>query len=281
MGMLQDRMEHTMRLQHLSDKTIAAYVHHMRAFTCYFGVSPDQLGEEHVRQYLRYLFEEKRHSWSNVNQAYSALCYFYRQVLQRDWNVKNVPRPKTEKRLPVVLSKAEVQAILDAVEDFKLRTILVTIYSAGLRVSEAVRLRVRDIDSSQMQLRIEQGKGRKDRYTLLGQRNLELLREYYRRYRPDPNGWLFGGQKKGNWISVSAVQNAFKRARKKAGIHKPATVHTLRHSFATHLLEQNADVFTIKKLLGHSSLKTTSVYLHISRERLGQIVSPLDAGSGR
>lgn len=274
MGLLQDRMEDTMRLQHLSEKTIAAYVHHMRQYARYFGVSPARLGEDHVRQYLRYLFEDKKTSWSNVNQAYSALCYFYRQVLQREWNVKNVPRPKTEKRLPVVLSKVEVEAILNAVDDLRYRAILVTIYSAGLRVSEACQLRVSDIDSAQMQLRVEQGKGRKDRYTLLGQKNLELLRDYYRVYRP--GGWLFGGQKKGNWISVSAVQNAFKRAKKKAGITKPATVHTLRHSFATHLLEQNADVFTIKKLLGHTSLKTTSVYLHVSRERLGQIVSPLD-----
>ncbi len=277
MGMLKDRMEQSMQLRHLSERTIAAYLYHVREYTRYFGVSPDQLGEEQVRQYLLYLFEEKKVSWSSVNVAYSALCYFYRQVLQRDWNVKNVPRPKTEKRLPVVLSKSEVEAILNAVDDLKYRAILVTIYSAGLRVSEACRLRVSDIDSKLMQIRIEQGKGRKDRYTLLGQKNLELLREYYRVYRPDPDGWLFGGQKKGNWISVSAVQNAFKRAKKKGGITKPATVHTLRHSFATHLLEQNADVFTIKELLGHSSLKTTSVYLHVSRERLGQIVSPLDA----
>jgi len=224
------------------------------------------------------LFEEKKTSWSNVNQAYSGLCYFYRNVLLRDWNVRKIPRPKTEKRLPVILSKSEVEAILNAVDDLKYRTMLVTIYSGGLRISEACRLRVSDIDSSQMQIRIEQGKGRKDRYTLLGQKNLELLREYYRRYRPDPDGWLFGGQKKGNWISVSAVQRAFDRAKKKAGITKHATVHTLRHSFATHLLEQNADVFTIKKLLGHTNLKTTSRYLHVSRERISQIVSPLDEG---
>lgn len=278
MGMLRDRMEQSMQLRHLSEKTIAAYLYHVREFTRYFGISPDQLGEEQVRQYLFYLFEEKKTSWSNVNVAYSGLRYFYRNVLLRDWNVRKIPRPKTEKRLPVILSKAEVEAILTAVDNLKYRTILTTIYSGGLRISEGCSLRVSDIDSGRMQIRIEQGKGNKDRYTLLGQRNLELLREYYRDYRPDPEGWLFGGQKKGNWISASTVQRAFDRAKKKAGISKSATVHTLRHSFATHLLEQNADVFTIKKLLGHSSIKTTSIYLHISRERLSQIVSPLDEG---
>ena len=276
MGVLRDRMEQSMRLQHLSHKTIVAYVHHMRGYTRYFGVSPDQLGEDQVRQYLDYLISDRQMSWSSVNVAYSALCYFYRQILQRDWNVRNVPRPKTEKRLPKVLSKTEVEAILNAVDDLRHRAILTTIYSAGLRVSEACHLRVRDVDSQLMQLRIEQGKGQKDRYTLLGQKNLELLREYYRRYRPDPEGWLFYGRNKANWLSVSPVQRAFERAKKKAGITKHATVHTLRHSFATHLLEQNADVFTIKELLGHTNLKTTSVYLHVSRERLGQIVSPLD-----
>jgi len=274
MGLLKERMEQSMRLKHLSDKTIGAYLHHVREYTRYFGVSPDQLGEDHVRQYLDYLILDRKLSGSSVNVAYSALRYFYRQVLGRDWNVRNVPRPKRQKQLPQVLSKGEVEALLNAVDDLKHRTILVTIYSAGLRVSEAVRLRVRDIDSSQMQLRIEQGKGKKDRYALLGQKNLELLREYYRVYRPEE--WLFGGQKKGNWLSVNTVQKAFERAKKKAGISKHATVHTLRHSFATHLLDQNTDVFTIQKLLGHTNLRTTAVYLHVSRERLGQVVSPLD-----
>jgi integrase/recombinase XerD len=178
------------------------------------------------------------------------------------------------KRLPVVLSSQEVQAIFSATRNLKHRALLMTIYSAGLRVSEVVHLKVSDIDSQRMMIRVRQGKGQKDRYTLLAQRTLEVLREYWKEYRPQD--WLFPGKPENEALSVSAVQRVFEKVLLQAGIKKPASVHTLRHSFATHLLEAGTDLYHIQRLLGHTSPKTTAIYLHLSRKNLGGVTSPLD-----
>jgi integrase/recombinase XerD len=173
-----------------------------------------------------------------------------------------------------VLSRQEVESIFSATENLKHRAILMTIYSAGLRISEATRLKVSDVDSGRMTIRVSEGKGLKDRYTLLGERNLELLRLYYKAYRP--SDWLFPGKDPSEPIDVSSVQRVFRASLYKAGIKKKASVHTLRHSFATHLLESGVDLYYIQRLLGHKSAGTTSVYLHVTGKDIGKIRSPID-----
>jgi site-specific recombinase XerD len=178
------------------------------------------------------------------------------------------------KKLPVVLSREEIRGIFSAIKNLKHRALLMAIYSAGLRVSEVVHLKVSDLDSQRMTIRVQQGKGQKDRYTLLSQRTLEVLRDYWRAYRPQD--WLFPGKPATQPLSVSAVQRVFGMVLLRAGIKKPASVHTLRHSFATHLLEDGTDLYHIQRLLGHASPKTTTVYLHLSRKDMRSVRSPLD-----
>jgi integrase len=202
-----------MRLRNLSPRTIKAYLWHVTEFTRYFGKAPDLLGEEEVRRYLQYLLDERKVSWSNMNIGYSALKFFYVNTLHRDWQVYKIPRPKGESRLPVVLSRRELQEMFSATSNRKHRMIFRTIYSAGLRLSEAASLKVHHIEGDSMRIRVEQGKGKKDRYTLLSETVLVELRDYWRVYRP--SSWLFFGQSKGRPISVSTIQVAFRAAKKK------------------------------------------------------------------
>ena len=213
MGALRDRMFANMRLRNLSPRTIKAYLWHVREFTRYFGKAPDLLGEEEVRQYLLYLLDERKASWSKMNIGYSALKFFYVNTLQRDWQVDKIPRPKGERRLPVVLSRQELNELFSATSNSKHRVIFKTIYSAGLRLSEAANLKLHHIESDSMRIRVEQGKGKKDRYTLLSQTVLVELRDYWRLHRP--TSWLFFGQDKSRPISVSTIQVAFRTAKKK------------------------------------------------------------------
>ena len=274
MGRLRDQMLMEMELRSFSANTVDPYLRYVTAFSIHFGKSPAQMGDREIREYLYYLRTEHKASSSSITIAYSALKFLYVETLHREWPIKKHLCPKKEKKLPVVLSREEVTRIFDYIGNLKHSVMLKITYSAGLRVSETAHLRISDIDSSRMQIRVDQGKGRKDRYTLLSERLLEELRHYYRRYKPTI--WLFEGQNKGTPISVRGIQKAFKQAKKRAGIKKPATVHTLRHSFATHLLEDGTNIFTIQRLLGHSSLRATSVYIHLQREDLKKIVSPLD-----
>lgn len=213
MGALQERMFANMRMRNFSPKTVKAYLWHMREFTRYFGKSPDLLGEEEVRRYLLYLRDERKVSWSNINIGYSALKFFYVDTLQRDWQVEKIPRPKVGRRLPVVLSRGELNRLFSATANFKHRVIFRTIYSAGLRVSEAAHLKPYHIESEGMRLRVEQGKGKKDRYTLLSRTALVELRDYWRVYRPTE--WLFFGRDKARPIAVGTIQKAFQRCKKK------------------------------------------------------------------
>ena len=275
MGRLHDRMKRDMELRHLSRRTQDCYLLCMRNYTRYFGVSPEGLGEEEIKTYLYHLIEAKQASQATVSQSYSALKFFYETTLKRDWISYRIPRAKQSKPLPAVLSPGEVQAIVSAVRNLKHRAILMTIYSGGLRINEAVHLKVTDIDSSRMVIRVRHGKGKKDRYTLLAQRTLEELRHYWK--QSQPVDWLFPGKDRSVPLSVSSVQKAFKEALIRTGIKKAVSVHTLRHSFATHLLENGTDLYHIQRLLGHASPKTTTVYLHLSRRDLGQIANPLDS----
>ena len=274
MGKLHDQMKRDLELKHYSPKTRSCYLASVKSFALHFHRSPAEMSDEEIRQYLHYLIEEKKASQAVISQTYSALKFFYETTLRGDWNGFRIPRSKMAKRLPVVLSQQEVEAIFSATENLKHRAIFMTIYSAGLRVSEAVHLKVSDIDSQRMVIRVEQGKGAKDRYTVLGQRTVEVLRDYWRVYRP--KDWLFPGQPAKGPLSVSSVQQSFRKVLQEAGVQKHATVHTLRHSFATHLLEAKTDLYQIQRLLGHTTPKTTTVYFHLSRKDLGGVRSPID-----
>ena len=208
------------------------------------------------------------------NQSVGALRFFYGVTLHKSWDIGRIPYQKTRRKLPVVLSQQEVAAILDALTNLKHRAILATVYAAGLRVSEVVALRVSDIDSQRMMLRIEQGKGRKDRYGMLSERLLTVLREYWKSTRPQD--WLFPGQTPPRHLTRSSVERVFHKAREAAGITKKVSVHTLRHSFATHLLESGVNLRKIQILLGHTSLRSTQVYTHVASDFLDETPCPLD-----
>jgi integrase/recombinase XerD len=274
MGQLYDQMKMDLELKNFSPKTVTCYLTCMVNFVRRYGRSPAELGEEEIRNYLHYLIKEKKASQSSINQAYSAMKFFYEVTLGRAWNGIRIPRSKTRKKLPLVLSRQEVHFLLASVGNLKHQAILTTIYSGGLRLGEATHLRVSDIDGKRMTILVQQGKGNKDRYTVLGQRNLELLRRYYRAFRPVQ--WLFPSKDPAQPLSGSSVQRVFKKALHQAGIKKKASVHTLRHCFATHLLESGTDLYHIQRLLGHSTAKTTSVYLHVTGRDLAKVKSPID-----
>ena len=275
MGELKDKMKKDMELKNLSERTIKTYLHCVKNFARHYGKSPEDMGYDAIRAFLYYLLKEKNSSQATISQHYSALKFFYQTTLGRDWDALKIPKSKRIKKLPVVLSQEEVAAILGKVQDLQRRAILTTIYSGGLRLSEALNLKVCDIDSQRMMIRVCQGKGNKDRYTLLGKRALEVLRLYWTRYRPKE--LLFPSTiRKGKPIHSSLVQKAFREALSMTAIRKTATVHTLRHSFATHLLEEGVEIPYIQTLLGHSDSRTTSIYLHVARKKLLKVVSPID-----
>jgi site-specific recombinase XerD len=274
MSKLRDRMLMEMELRNYSQKTIKAYIKHVEHFSRLFKKSPAAMGNTEIRKYLHHLKQIKKVSWSNINIAYCGLKFFYTKVLHRRWDVEHIPRPRREKKLPNVLAQSELQLIFDATTNIKHCAMLMVTYSGGLRVSETSHLKITSIESQRMLIRIDDAKGNKDRYTLLSKVALKKLRNYYKFYRP--TDWLFEGQNKSNPITDDTIQRVFRDSKEKAGIKKPATVHTLRHSFATHLMEDGTDIFTIQKLLGHSYLKTTSTYIHIQNKQLKDIINPLD-----
>lgn len=250
----------------------------MRSFALHFHRSPDELGEQETRDYLHYFIQEKKAFQSGVSQAYTALKFSCETTLKRDWNGFRILRVQKGQKLPVVLSLRKIQAIFSATRNLKHRAVLMTIYSAGLRISEVVHLKVSDIHSQRMVIRAQQGKGQKDHYTLLAQRTLGVLRDYWKEYRPQD--WLFPGKPSTGPLSVSAVQKVFEKVLLRAGIQKHASVHTLRHSFATHLLEEGTDIYHIRRLLGPTTPKTTAIYPHLRREDLGGVTSPIDLLEG-
>ena len=275
MGKLRDQMEMDMKLRRFSPKTITCYLACMKGVAKHFRKSPAELGDEEIRAYLHYLMEERKASQSVLVQTYSALKFFFENTLQKQWNAIRIPRCKQRRKLPGVLTREEVESILSATKNLKHRAILMTLYSAGLRIGEVTRLKVSDIESGRMMIRVNEGKGLKDRYTLLGERNLEILRRYWKAYRHLE--WLFPGRNASDPVSISAIQRVFKTSLAKAGIKKKASVHTLRHCFATHLLDSGTDLYYIQRLLGHKSAGTTSVYLHITGKDIGKIKSPIDS----
>ena len=270
---LRERMIRELELQRKSPLTVDAYVKAVAQLAKHYGRSPDAISVEEVRDYLHYLITDKKAAFSTCNQKLSAIQFFYRHVLgQTDFSLR-VPS-KRGGRLPEPLSRGEIARILEATLNLKHRALLMTAYGGGLRVSELVRLQPADIHSQRMLIRVNQGKGRKDRYTLLSQRLLEELRAYWRLDRPQP--WLFPGRDTSRPLPLNTAKKAFTAAKQRAGIQHGHGIHSLRHSFATHLMEAGVALPVIQRLMGHGSLNTTAKYLHVTSQHLAGVRSPLD-----
>jgi len=263
-----------MQLRNLAPVTQRNYIAHAAAFAQFYGKSPEVLDPEAVREYLLYLLNERKLSPDGVNQQVSALKFLYLTTLEMPWTDEDFPRAKRPYKLPVVLSHEEVVLFFDHVPSLRYRAALMICYGAGLRVSEAVAVKISDIDSKRMLLRVEQGKGRKDRYAMLSPRLLEVLRIYWRAARPQV--YLFPSWRTGKHLNASSLQQACRDAWQRSGLRKRVTVHTLRHSFATHLLENGTDVRVIQVLLGHSLIDTTARYAAVTPQLIGATISPLD-----
>jgi integrase/recombinase XerD len=275
MTSLRQRMTEDMQIRNLSIRSQTSYKQQVSRFARYFNKSPELLGPEEIRAYLVYLTNERKLAPSSILIAVAALRFLYKVTLKKDWNFDEViPALKKPQTLPIVLSPEEVLKFFDCVSSVKHRAILTCCYAAGLRISEAVSLTAPAIDSSRMVLRVEQGKGKRDRYVMLSQRLLEILRDWWRLEKPKP--WLFPGNFPNRHISTHAVELACQKARSLSGIPKPITPHSLRHAFAVHLLESGTDVRTIQLLLGHRSLATTARYLRIATNKVCATSSPLD-----
>jgi site-specific recombinase XerD len=251
-----------LRIRNYSDRTIPLYVNRVVKFAQYFGRSPHLLGPAEIRQYQVFLTKKKNRSWSEFKQTVCALRFFYRVCLNQEWIIEHIPFPRPEKKLPVILSLQEIDRFFEGIGNLKHRTLLLTIYATGLRISEALHLHLEDIDSARRLVRVRQGKGHKDRYVPLSETLLRQLRTYWKEDRPGP--WLFPGADSQRPLGVRSVQRVCQRAAAKAALSKGVTPHRLRHCFATHLLEAGTDLKTIQVLLGHRSLSTTSVYLHVA-----------------
>jgi integrase/recombinase XerD len=262
-----------------AQSTVRSYIKAIEDFTRYFGKSPERLGSEHIRRYQVHLFRDRKLAAGSVEGRAAALRFLYVKTLHRPYLPDEIPFPKRARRLPTVLSPEEVALLIDSAKNLMHRAILMTLYATGLRRAELCRLKVADIDSERMVIHVREGKGGRDRDVLLSDKLLKILREYWRWIKPKV--WLFPGMVN-NWradvpIDTKVVWEAVRAAKERAGITKRVSPHTLRHSFATHMLEAGADLRTIQVLLGHAKLADTTVYLHLSRRHLQAVASPLEA----
>ncbi len=274
MGVLRDQMIRELRLRRYAPATQKSYLEAVVGLTKYFRIAPDQLSARQVQDYLLYLMLERKLHWNTVNTICSGLTFFYSQTLQRPDVGLAMPLRRTPRQLPEILSAEELQALFAAADHLQHRALLMTTYGGGLRVSEVIKLRPRDIDSQRMMIRVVCGKRAKDRYTLLSIRLLEELRAYWRVYRPTT--WLFPARRPEKHFNDDKARQVFNQAKAKAGIRKKGSIHLLRHCFATHLLEAGVDLRTIQILMGHSSIDTTVWYLHLTRKILDATQNPLD-----
>src|SRR5882672_1941182 len=271
---LRQRMLEDMQLRDFSRHTQDSYLLQFTQFARYFAKSPEVLGPEEIPTYQLYLATEKKLAPRSIQIAASALRFLYKVTLKQPWDVEELPTPKKPQTLPVILSREEVSHFLESIRTLKQRTVLTVCYAAGLRIAEAIQLKITDIDSQRMVIRVDQGKGRKDRYVMLSPALLTLLRTYWKAQRP--RDWLFPSKLPGRPITTSALQQACQQARRRAGLKKAISPHSLRHTFATHLLEAGTDVRTIQLLLGHRSLSTTARYLKVATSTVCATTSPLD-----
>lgn len=277
---LRKLMLEELERRNYSQATVRAYLAAVEDFARYFHRRPDQLSPDHIRQYQAYLFRERKLTANSVTQRLGALRFFYIKTLKQSWSVELTPYPKKVLRLPSILSQEEVTRLIEAAHTPFQRILLMTLYATGLRRAELANLKITDIDTARHVIHVQGGKGRKDRDVMLSPKLLEALREYWRGLRIKPKTWLFPGNR---WhtadhpIDTKVVWLACKEAAERAGIRKEVHPHTLRHCFATHLLEAGSDLRTIQILLGHRDLEETTIYLHLSQHRLNATASPLDA----
>jgi len=276
MTALRDRMVDAMVLRGFAERTQMSYVAAVRGLAKYARRSPESLSADEVQAYLLHLIRDKKLAYASVNQASCACRFLFRQVLGRSDPAFEIPMAKVPRHLPRVLSRDEVNRLFDAAGNLRARTLLMTTYAAGLRVSEVCALKLADIESApdRMCLKVRDGKGGKDRYTLLSPCLLDTLRQYWLAARP--REWLFPGPSENRPIDISTAQRMYAQARDKAGLGKEGGIHTLRHAFATHLLESGVDLPTLQRLLGHGHISTTMRYLHLAQSHLMGTVSPLD-----
>jgi len=259
---LRRRMDDDMVVRGMADRTRESYLWAVTGLARFYRRAPDQIADAEVQAYLLHLIRDRHRSWSTCNIVVHGLRFFYHTTLKRDRTTFCIPTPRQPGTLPAILSRDEVQRLIAHAAKLKPRTMLMTTYAAGLRLNEVLHLQIRHIDSARMAIRVEQGKGGKDRDTLLPPRLLEALRAYWTVHRPV--GWLFPGKDPSRPMDPSSLQKAYHAARRGAGITKPGGIHALRHAFATHLLEAGVDLHTIQRLLGHRSIATTTRYWHLT-----------------
>jgi integrase/recombinase XerD len=277
---LRKMMLEELQRRNYAETTIDCYVRAVEDFSRYFNCSPDRLGPRHIREYQAALFQKRKFSPNTVAQHLAALRFFYVKTLKKAWSITETPYPKKAVHLPTILSQEEVAQLIDAALTPYHRTLLMTLYATGVRRAELTHLKVSDVDSKRMVIHVRGGKGRKDRDVLLSPKLLDELKRHWRRLRRKSSVWLFPGNR---WhtgdtpIDTKVVWHACKEAAQRAGLQKDVHPHTLRHCFATHLLEAGADLRTIQTLLGHSDLEETTLYLHLSQRRLNATASPLDS----
>ena len=271
---LRQKMIREMELRNLAKNTQRSYLRVVTGLVKHYMLPPDKITKKMLEDYLLYLKNHKGQTSNSRGVAICALRFLYRQVLGDEQTPPGFGFKRKPRKLPVVLSQEQIWRIINATDNLRHRLLLMATYSAGLRASEALALKPEHIDSQRMLIKVEDGKGGKDRYTLLSQKFLEELRHYYRTFRPKK--WLFPSSHTGETLCYESLRSVYEDARKKVGIQKGSGVHTLRHSFATHLLEAGYDVRKIQVLMGHKSLSTTMIYLHVSRKTLSKIKSPLD-----
>jgi integrase/recombinase XerD len=274
MTALRQRMLEDLRIRNYAPTTVACYIRSVAEFAQYFNKPPDQLGPEEIRAWQLFLLNEKRVKLSTYIQSVCALRFFYQNTLHRRIEIDRIPLPRYEKKLPVILSKAEVKTLLEAPKNLKHRAMLATMYGAGLRVSEVANLKVCDLDRERHVIWVRGGKGHKDRQVMLAEPLRDLLAAYWRWKRP--TNWLFPGRNTDCPIATVSVFRACTKAAREAGISKPIHPHSLRHAFATHLLDEGVNLLVIQALLGHAHLKTTARYLHLSDSAVRSTKSPLE-----
>ena len=275
MGKLHDQMQEDLLLKAYSPHTMRNYLRCARHFASHYMKSPEEMGEQEIRGFLLHLVRDRKASPATQDMYVNALKFLYNITLKRPEVVKDLSHPKRPKTLPVILSPEEVLRVLAAIRSVKHKAIIATAYAAGLRISEVCRLRIADIDSQRMRIHVRSGKGKKDRYVMLGDSLLALLRQYYQAVRPQGE-YLFPGQKPQRHITPTAVRQVLRKVIRETGLSKKVTMHTLRHCFATHLLEAGTDIRILQVLLGHSSIRTTLRYTHITDRLVQKLVSPLD-----
>ena len=281
---LRKMMLEELQRRNYAETTIGSYIRIVEDFSRRFQRPPDRLGPQHIREYQSELFKKRKLAASTVTVYLAALRFFYTKTLKKSWSAAETPYPKRAEHIPSILSQQEVARLIDAADNSFHRTLLMTLYATGVRRAELTHLKISDVDSQRMVIHVQGGKGRKDRDVMLSPKLLKELREHWRRLRRKPSQWLFPGNRQhidDRPISTKVVWHACRNAAKRAGIKKPVHPHTLRHCFATHLLEQGADLRNIQMLLGHNDLEQTTVYLHVSELRLNATASPLDSLSVR